>query len=197
VEAGLFGTLILGEARLKWWRGAKYYEGWHGTWKLDGGGALMNQTVHNVDVLQWIMGEVESVTAQYGVFAHKIETEDLTAALLRFRNGAMGTILATTTYPTSAPTRMEFHGTQGAAVIEGNNLHSWYAKKDFEETIPAPNPESFAYTHAGPRHIFDDMVRVVRDEGLKSLEIVLAAYKSAQTGKPVKLPLKSARVPRK
>src|ERR1035438_4657130 len=97
VEQGALGRPLFGEVRLKWWRGEDYYEGWHGTWQLDGGGSLMNQAVHFLDVLQYVLGDVEEVYGACGVHAHvNCETEDMTNALLRFRNGAQGLIHTTT-----------------------------------------------------------------------------------------------------
>ena len=78
VDQGLFGDVILAEERLKWFRGDAYYDGWHGTWALDGGGSIINQTVHQVDLLCWLMGAPETVRARYGIYNHSIETEDMT-----------------------------------------------------------------------------------------------------------------------
>ena len=116
LDAGLFGDLILVEARLKWFRGDQYYEGWHGTWKMDGGGSLMNQTVHLIDQLQWYGGDIEQVVGRMKVCTHKIETEDLGLALVDFANGAKGVIVGTTTFPESRTYDMEIHGSKfGAA----------------------------------------------------------------------------------
>ena len=103
IEAGRFGRLTLGDTYVKWWRTQEYYDssGWRGTWQLDGGGALMNQAIHNVDLIQWLMGDVKSIQAMTGRLAHeRIEVEDTAVATLRFKNGALGVIEATTSaYP--------------------------------------------------------------------------------------------------
>ena len=184
-----FGKLILGEARLKWYRSDDYYEGWHGTWKLDGGGALINQTVHQIDLLQWFMGAVDRVWGQTGTMTHEIETEDLGMAMLKFKNGAMGTILGTTTYTDSLPPKIEIHGDKGAVITEGNQVSFWKVEGDDGEG-PTPN---------GPRNTIEDMVGAIHEdrpprvdghEGKKSLEIIKAIYKSAEIGRPVELSLK-------
>jgi predicted dehydrogenase len=199
IERNLFGRLILGEVRLKWWRTRSYYENrWRGTWAMDGGGSLMNQGVHSVDLLQWFMGPVESVFARCGTFAHQIETEDLTMAMLRFSNGAVGTILTTTTFPNDAMTRIEIHGDKGGVMTAGNRIEFWMTTPDFNAPQRQQNPADFACDYTGPGNAVQDMLAVVREgrqpnvsgeEGRKSLEIILAIYESARTGKEVKLPL--------
>src|SRR5690606_40532287 len=99
VDAGRFGTLTPGDASVKWWRSREYYDSgaWRGTWALDGGGALMNQAVHTVDLLSWLMGPVTEVQAFTATLAHdRIEVEDVATATLRFASGALGVIEATT-----------------------------------------------------------------------------------------------------
>ena len=103
IDLGRFGRLTLGDTHVKWWRTQQYYDsgGWRGTWQLDGGGALMNQAIHNVDLLYWLMGDVASITALTATLAHeRIEVEDTAVAALRFKNGALGVIeAATSAYP--------------------------------------------------------------------------------------------------
>jgi predicted dehydrogenase len=185
IEGGRLGRLVLGEARLKWYRSHTYYEGWHGTWKLDGGGSLINQTVHQIDLLVWFMGQPQTVWGQMGVFTHRIETEDLGMAMIRFENGAVGTILGTTTCPTSLPPRMEIHGDQGLIMTAGNAIETWHLPG---ESIDDP------FEYDGPRNVIEDMVRIVREGGTpripgeeaeRSLRLILAVYESAKTGHPV------------
>ena len=151
----------------------------------------MNQTVHWIDLLQWFMGPVESVIGQIGVFNHKIETEDLGMAMLKFKSGAFGTILGTTTHPMDLPARIEVHGSMGTAILENHKATTFAVKG---ELSPAP------YVYAGPKNIAEDMIQVLTQnkppavsgaEGRKSIEIVIAIYRSAQSGRPVKLPLGS------
>ena len=103
IDAGRFGRLTVGDAYVKWFRTQQYYDSgaWRGTWALDGGGALMNQAIHSVDLLTWLMGPVAEVCAQTALLAHeRIEVEDAAVATLRFANGALGVIEATTAaYP--------------------------------------------------------------------------------------------------
>jgi len=191
LDAGRLGDLIFAEARLKWWRPESYFEGWHGTWELDGGGSLMNQTVHQIDLLQWYMGDVESVVGKTGIYAHtNIDTEDLGMALLRFKNGALGMVLGTTTYPVKGvePT-IDVHGTKGAVTTARGNLTVWQTEDEYD-------PQTYDYT--GPSDIIEDVVGMLLDgkepyvtgpEARKSVEIVLAIYESAATGKEVTLPL--------
>ncbi len=182
-----FGKLILGEARLKWYRSGEYYEAWHGTWSLDGGGSLMNQTIHQIDLLQWFMGPVETVRAQMGVFAHDIETEDLAMAMLTFENGAMGTILGTTTYPFDRPPEVEIHGEKGAVVTKGDEVDLW---RFHDEREP---PE---ITQPHPANVIEDVISAIRyntvvavdgREGRKSVELILAIYEAAKTGREVRV----------
>ncbi len=121
VDQGRFGRLVLGDAHVKWYRPQSYYDGgaWRGTWQLDGGGALMNQAIHTLDLLLWLMGPVESVTAHAATRAHlRIEVEDVVAATLQFRSGALGSILATTASYPGSPKKIEILGDQGPAVLE-------------------------------------------------------------------------------
>ncbi|HIE18796.1 TPA: Gfo/Idh/MocA family oxidoreductase, partial [Candidatus Bathyarchaeota archaeon] len=127
VEEGRFGRLILGEAYVKWFRTQEYYESssWRGRWTTEGGGALINQAIHTIDLLLWIMGPPKYLWAQIDAVAHKIEVEDLAVAAIRFENDALGVIEGSTaTYP-GLPTQLEIHGTKGTAIIEGEVLKRW------------------------------------------------------------------------
>ncbi|MBP5622949.1 MAG: Gfo/Idh/MocA family oxidoreductase, partial [Thermoguttaceae bacterium] len=128
IEAGRFGKLTLGDAIVKWYRTQQYYDSgvWRGTWKLDGGGALMNQAIHSVDLLLWLMGDVEEVSALTGLVAHEnIEVEDVCVASLRFKNGALGLLEATTAAYPGYLKRIETHGDKGSAVIEEEDIIKW------------------------------------------------------------------------
>jgi UDP-N-acetyl-2-amino-2-deoxyglucuronate dehydrogenase len=123
IDSGRLGRLLLATADVKWWRTQDYYDSgdWRGTWALDGGGALMNQGVHTVDVLQWLAGGVKHVRALTRTAGHeRIEVEDVAALLLEFHNGAVGTLTATTAAYDGFPVRIELFGTRGSVLIEGD-----------------------------------------------------------------------------
>jgi predicted dehydrogenase len=126
-QGGEFGRVIQGDAYIKWYRTQAYYDSgdWRGTWKLDGGGCLMNQGVHYVDMLQWVMGGVKSVQAQVRTSTHKIEVEDMVVAMLEFKNGAIGVLEASTSAYPGMSERLEIHGAFGSAVIEGDHNRLW------------------------------------------------------------------------
>jgi len=115
VEEKAFGRLVLGSVIVPWWRSQDYYDSgaWRGTWQLDGGGVLMNQSIHSIDLLQWLMGPVKSVYGYADTLVHRMETEDVAAALLRFANGALGAIAATTGAYPGVTTRVEIFGDRG------------------------------------------------------------------------------------
>ncbi|MDZ4656714.1 MAG: Gfo/Idh/MocA family oxidoreductase [Bythopirellula sp.] len=214
IDTGRFGTLTLGDAYVKWWRSQEYYDSgaWRGTWQFDGGGALMNQAIHTVDLLTWLMGPVAKVQAFTATLAHKrIEVEDVATATLTFANGALGVIEATTAVYPGYLKRIELHGTQGSAVLEEEDIKSWeFAKKARgDEAILAAmkNQKSkgggaadpAAIGHHGHAKQFQDFVKAIHNdttpaidgpEARKSVEIILAIYKSAKTGKAVTLPLR-------
>lgn len=124
VDGGIFGRMTSGVALLPWWRGSAYFAsaGWRGTWAMDGGGALMNQGIHLLDLLVWMMGSVESVHAQARTLVHDIEVEDTLVATLTFASGAVGSLLATTSAYPQLPARLQVHGALGSAVIEDFEL---------------------------------------------------------------------------
>ncbi|MGI5820130.1 MAG: Gfo/Idh/MocA family protein [Armatimonadota bacterium] len=185
---GRFGRPLLATIEMKWHRPEEYYANWRGTWELDGGGSMANQGIHQVDLMQWVMDGVKRVCGHYAVVGHQnCHTEDLAMAMLEFTSGARGSIVTTTTYSGSAQiTRVGFHGTRGAALIENEQLCDWTVGEDAD---PLP---------AGPANIVEDMVGCIRgerepacpaSEGRKSVAILRAAYLSAERGGWVDLPL--------
>src|SRR5436305_1428391 len=155
VEKQAFGRLVLGNAVVPWWRSQAYYDSgaWRGTWELDGGGVLMNQSIHSIDLLQWLMGTVKSVFAYTDTLVHRMETEDVAVAVLRFTNGALGTIAATTGAYPGVGTRIEIYGDKGSVVIEDDRLSYLHlARDDQEEVGPygvAPEKRAQATAPAG------------------------------------------------
>jgi predicted dehydrogenase len=214
IDGGRFGRLTLGDTYVKWWRTQEYYDsgGWRGTWALDGGGALMNQAVHNVDLLYWFMGDVESIVAHTATLAHvRIEVEDTAVACLRFKNGALGVIEAATSVYPGLLKRTEIHGDRGSARVEQDDITLW----DFQEKVPSDNAiyaamagatghsagasDPRGITHIGHRDQLADFVQAIDQgrspvvdgrEGRKSVEIIRAIYQSARTGQIVTLPLR-------
>ena len=211
IDAGKFGTLTLGDAYVKWFRTQEYYDSgqWRGTWELDGGGALMNQAIHSVDLLTWLMGPVESLSAHTSTLAHeRIEVEDVATASLRFKNGALGVIEATTAAFPGLLKKIEIHGSHGSAVIEEEDIKTWqFAKMTTSDKRIAASTEVKTETgggaadpsaigHAAHTKQFKDVIKAIKTgtkpqidgiEGRRSVEIILAIYKAAKSGKQVKL----------
>lgn len=178
MDQGALGDIILAEERLKWYRSDAYYDGWHGTWALDGGGSIINQTVHQVDYLCWLMGEPETVRARYGIYNHDIETEDMVLAMLHYPSGAEGMIVCTTTFPEDKMAATEVHGTKGGVILDWKTIDYWRLADDAAVEVP-PHPFCAA----------DDVVKTLLDgeplscpgeEALRSLKLIHAIYRSAQ-----------------
>ena len=213
IESGRFGRLTLGDSYVKWWRTQEYYDGggWRGTWALDGGGAYMNQAIHNVDLLCWLMGDVAEVTGFTGTLAHeRIEVEDVGVACLKFANGAIGVLEATTAAWPGLLKKTEIHGSRGTVIVEQDSILKWeFADERPEDaelrtrlgaTSPtsggASDPKAISFVgHQFQLQDFVDSIaagrkpRVDGAEGRKSVEIILAIYEAAKTGRSQKLPL--------
>jgi len=142
VQSGLLGQMTLGDAYLKYYRSPAYYRSadWRATWALDGGGALMNQGVHGIDLLLWIMGDVESVYAKAEAKVRDIEVEDTCVALLTFKNGAYGVIEGTTSSNPGEPTALYLHGEKGTIVIEDRGITKWAVAED-KSVVAQNDPE--------------------------------------------------------
>ncbi|NPV08671.1 MAG: Gfo/Idh/MocA family oxidoreductase [Anaerolineae bacterium] len=210
VERGELGRLIQCDAYVKWYREPKYYSDspWHGTWAMDGGGALINQGVHMVDLLKWIGGPVRSVFARRRTALHDIEVEDLVDALVEFESGALGVIQASTALYPGFPERLDVHGTRGSAVLEGSALAQWAVVGQAVESgagaLPTGHADPGAIGHKGHVPVIQDFVDAILQDrepmvsgrdGLETLELVMAVYKSAQEGREVTLPLPEDWVP--
>jgi UDP-N-acetyl-2-amino-2-deoxyglucuronate dehydrogenase len=209
VEAGRLGKLILVSGRVKWYRPSDYYgnSGWRGTWALDGGGALMNQGVHTVDLLLFLLGDVERVSAKAITALHNIEVEDTVVATLEFANGAIGTLEAATSVYPGYRRRVELTGTEGTLILE----HDRIITADLRTPIPDlvgpteenrnPNASSPIISDVGGhRKILEDFLRAIEtdgrplcdgQEGRRSVELVQAIYESSRTGQPVRLTTRS------
>jgi predicted dehydrogenase len=207
LAAGRLGRVTSAVASVAWWRGQDYYDSarWRGTWVLDGGGAVMNQGVHTVDLLGWLLGRPTEVFAHTGRLAHeRIEVEDVAVATIRFASGALGVLHATTAaYPGTA-VRLAVHGDRGTAVIHDDQLEYFHAAGEdgpanqaarvvpAEELRGAPKPaDGFVLGHLRQyRDVVDAIdgrrpasVRV--DDALAALAVVKAIYLSATLGRPI------------
>jgi len=208
LEEGRLGDIFLADAYVKWYRTQEYYEHglkWRGTIALDGGGAIINQSVHYIDLLQWFVGPVASVCAQKATVAHKIEGEDVCVGILRFKNGAMGVIEGSTACYPGFDARVELHGTKGSVTWAGGQVRSLniVGEETQEEAQPAEkggggaaDPMTIQLSlHALQLQSFfqevaeDRPPSVSGEEARKALEIITALYRSADTGKTVSLPL--------
>ena len=211
IEADRLGRVTLGDAYVKWYRSQEYYDsgGWRGTWKMDGGGALMNQSIHAIDLLQWFMGPVAKVQAFADTLVHeRIEVEDVAVAILQYANGALGVIEGSTAVYPGFRKKVEISGDQGSIIMEDEELLCW----DFQQTKPSDasllerlsGAQSSAGGAADPRAInhenhrrqFVDFLDALESgtkplvdgyEGRKAVEIIVAIYQSAREGKPVVL----------
>jgi UDP-N-acetyl-2-amino-2-deoxyglucuronate dehydrogenase len=208
VEAGRFGRLVLASAYVKWHRSAEYYTGWKGSLKLDGGGALINQAIHGIDLLQWFAGLPSEVFSWNTRRVYtQIEAEDTATAALRYPNGALGAIEATTAAWPGWQRRIELCGENGSAMLEDDHVSHW----DFRDEQPgddlirakkvdkkmrsgagAPGAISFE----GHRRQIQDLIDAVREnrpvaidghEARKAVALIRALYASAARGIPVKL----------
>ncbi|HYE06176.1 MAG TPA: Gfo/Idh/MocA family oxidoreductase [Planctomycetota bacterium] len=207
VDAGRFGRLALCQAMTNWWRDDAYYRagGWRGTWDLDGGGALMNQGIHGVDLLQWMVGMPSEVLARTARCAHDaIEVEDTAVAALRFPCGALGSIQASTASWPGFSRRIEISGDRGCAVLEDDRLVRWefMAEESGDADlralpgIPAPGGNAQTVAGDGHRRQLQEVVDALRegrqppvapDEARESVRVVLAIYRSARSGDLVRL----------
>jgi UDP-N-acetyl-2-amino-2-deoxyglucuronate dehydrogenase len=213
-QSGDLGKLIAGDAYTKWFRTQAYYDSgaWRGTWKLDGGGCLMNQGVHYVDMIQWVMGGVKAVRAMTRTVSHNIETEDISNALVEYENGAIGVLQNATSFFPGMAERLEIHGTYGTAIVEGDKLKVWevdpaavneglYGKGVQAQPTPkvSSSDPAVAGAAADPSAIWreqhrmqlDDFTRAILDDrapfvtgrdALAPLKIILAVYESARLG---------------
>jgi predicted dehydrogenase len=212
IDSGRFGRVTLGDTYVKWWRTQEYYDGggWRGTWALDGGGAFMNQAIHNVDLLAWLMGDVAEVTGFTSTLAHeRIEVEDVGVASLKFRSGAIGVMEASTAVWPGLLKRTEIHGSRGTVIVEQDSILKW----EFADPQPgdddirqrlggnsassggAADPKAISFI--GHQLQLQDFVEAIAEnrpprvdgaEGRKSVEIILALYAAARTGMTQKLP---------
>jgi UDP-N-acetyl-2-amino-2-deoxyglucuronate dehydrogenase len=208
VDAGRFGRLALCAAYVKWWRDPSYYSSstWKGTQELDGGGALMNQAIHSIDLLQWLVGMPKRLGAQIATVVHTIEMEDTASAWLEFPSGALGAIEAATSCYPGSRMRIEISGEKGSAIMEDDRILKW----EFAEQVPgdetargeregvigggAADPKAIG--GEGHRLLVTDLVEAIRlgrpplidsREARNAVAIIRAIYRSARAGVAVSL----------
>lgn len=206
VQGGAIGRLILADAYLKYYRSQEYYNsaGWRGTWELDGGGALMNQGVHCVDLMRWIAGEPESVYALTGHLAREIEVEDTACAVVKYSTGAFGVIEGTTSVWQGMDHRLEFHGETGNILVRGEQIVRWETRDGAE--IPdfsasdgtggaVANPADIGTE--GHRIQIEDLADAILNDrepmitgrqARGAVELILGIYESSKQGTPYQFP---------
>jgi UDP-N-acetyl-2-amino-2-deoxyglucuronate dehydrogenase len=208
IESNRFGKLVNSTARILWNRNMGYYEQapWRGTWKLDGG-TLMNQCIHNIDLLQWMMGgEIDTVYAACDTFLRDIEAEDFGAILIKFKNGSIGIVEGSAcVYPKNLEETLSIFGEKGTVCIGGlavNKIETWRFGDNIDtedEILKGQEGDPDSVYGFGHTPLFKDMINAIKEnreplvsgvEGKKGMSIILAAYKSRLTGMPVKFPLK-------
>jgi predicted dehydrogenase len=205
IQSGKLGSLSFCGSYTQWYRAQIYYDSgdWRGTWALDGGGALMNQSIHYVDLMQYVMGPVEEVYAHTAALSHvRIEVEDIAVATVKFRSGAVGVIEGMTLAYPGFCARLEVFGTDGGVIIENDQIKDWQLRsgekyeRSLEEAHLIVGTTSADIWHHSHRRQIADMMQAIWEgreplcngpEGRKPLEIVLAIYQSARTRQPVKL----------
>ena len=202
IAEGRLGKLLQCDCYVKWYRSPAYYSRpIKGSWATEGGGALINQAIHQLDILRWLSGPVAELFGYWQLGArHKIESEDVVNAAVRYNSGATGVFQASTAFWPGYTERTEFHGTKGTAIISGDKLTTWDLENDSGE--PAPVSKEVASGSSDPMAIsvepferqfrdFGDAIRTGRrplvggEEGYQALEIVQAVYQSCRTGQKV------------
>ncbi|HCF88615.1 MAG TPA: oxidoreductase [Firmicutes bacterium] len=204
-EAGRFGALTHANAAIRWCRDQKYYDAasWRGTWAQDGG-VLMNQSIHNIDLLQWIMGAPTEIYAYTATRLRQIEAEDVAVAILKFANGAFGIIeAASTIFPRNLEETLSIFGATGSVIVGGiavNRIEAWRFGDDNEEQQILSGQQSDPPTvyGFGHRELLSNVIQAIRagkrplvdgEEGRKALEIILGIYHAVRFGTPIKFPL--------
>ena len=205
INENLLGRLVSGDVYMKFFRSQEYYDqsGWRGTWKMDGGGALMNQGIHGIDLLCYLMGPVKYVHGFTRTLARNIEVEDTASAILEYENGALGVIQGTTSIYPGLPRRIEISGDKGTIILEEDKIVKWCieGQETPDEFVSGSSTnKSFsdpaAFGIEGHILQISDMVDAINSnrrpmvdqyEGRRPVELILSIYESSRTGKTIKL----------
>jgi len=208
LDSGEIGTPVLGSAYMKYFRSQDYYDSgdWRGTWEFDGGGCLMNQGIHLIDMLLWYMGPAKSVRGKIATLARKMETEDTAAAAIEFRSGALGIVEGTTAaYPFDIPHRLEIQGDRGSIMIEGERITRWQIMDEggaLIDRLQTADPDEKAALdlkegwNDGHRVLVADLADAIREdrpplisgeEGRDAVELILSIYRSSNERKPIEI----------
>ncbi|HYU80928.1 MAG TPA: Gfo/Idh/MocA family oxidoreductase [Vicinamibacterales bacterium] len=204
IDENRLGPIVLASARVKWYRPPEYYTSsrWRGTWQLDGGGALMNQGIHTVDALLWLLGPIASVQAASATLVHDIEVEDTAAAVLRFASGALGVLEAATSIFPGYPRRLEITGQEGTVIVNGDRLMAIQLREVTEQSAEGDcTSHSSAVTPVvadatAHQRILEDFIESVRTgrepacngrEARKSVAVVEAIYESSRTRRMIEV----------
>ncbi|MBN1418352.1 MAG: Gfo/Idh/MocA family oxidoreductase [Planctomycetes bacterium] len=214
IASGRFGRLTLGDATVKWYRTQQYYDsgGWRGTWDLDGGGALMNQSIHTVDLVQWLMGPIAEVNAVMDCLIHKrIEVEDAAVAAIRYRSGAIGFFEGTTAAYPGLPKEIHVSGEKGTAMLRDDAITFWKFERETRNDdrirqafAPGKGPgagaaDPKAISFVGHQRQFEEFLGALRRgekplvdgrEARKAVEIIIGIYLSAIAGRPATFPVR-------
>jgi UDP-N-acetyl-2-amino-2-deoxyglucuronate dehydrogenase len=204
IGEGRMGRILQADAYVKWWRSAEYYSRpIKGSWATEGGGAMINQAIHQVDVLLWLVGPVQELFGYWQLSAlHKIESEDVIATMTKYASGATGVIQASTAFWPGYTERLEMHGTKGTAIISGDRLTTWDVQDDWGEPAPlskevmsgASDPMAISlapferqFLNFGEACSQGTTPLVSGEDGYRALEFVLSAYQSCRTGERIVL----------
>ncbi len=204
IDEGRLGKLMVGDALVKWYRAPEYYApgSWRGTLAIDGGGALINQAIHTIDLLCWMMGPAESAFAMKATLRYPhIEAEDTLVGTVKFQNGALGVVQATTSVKPGFKRRLEISGERGTIILDGDAISVWAIDGEDSnlgeaEQLTDGSANPAAISNEGHRRQIEDMMNAIIEnrppmidgrEGRKSLELVVALYAAANEDRPVKL----------
>ena len=210
VDAGRFGKMVLANTQIHWFRSQEYYDSatWRGTWALDGGGALMNQSIHNIDLLLYLNGDPAEVFAYTDTLTHTgIEVEDNAVAVVKFKNGSLGTIEASTSCAPGFPRRLELSGSKGTVMLEDDCIKNWTFVEELPEdeairqagligeNMKGGSGDPMAINCEGHRRQIEDLAQAIISgkeaklsgrEGRRAVQLICGIYESAKTGKPIK-----------